>query len=99
MKVRDLMKELIDMDPYTEIRILVSPFSTPDGKQYFADIDNAIIDYDSGNDVYDIFLSAMDFKNDEDGTLVDLLRQCKLTGDGTTEFPEYLRSYDETKKN
>ena len=98
MKVRDLMKELIDMDPDIEIRILISPFSTPDGKQYFADIDNAIIDYGSEYNVYDIFLSAMDFKNDEGGTLVDLLRQCKTIGDGVTEFPEYLRSYDESRK-
>ena len=98
MKVRELMRELIDMDPDTEIRILVSPFSTPDGKQYFVNIDNALIDYDSGNDVYDIFLSAMDFKNDEGGTLIDLLRQCELTGDGITEFPEYLKSYDEERK-
>ena len=93
MKVRDLIKELIDLDPEADIRINILPGGMPDNLNYYAD--DFAIDYSSACDAYDIYFSTFDFKNNKDGTLVDLLRQCKPTGDGITEFPEYLRSYDE----
>ena len=96
MKVRELMKELIDLDPDTEIKILMNPFSVPDGKRYFANISIDDVDYDP-NDFYYIFISSQEFKS-EDGTLLNLLRQCKTSGDGVTEFPDYLKMYDEEIK-
>jgi len=99
MKVRDLMKELIDLDPEADIRINILGGGMPDNLEYHTGNHYFMIDYSNTSDAYDIYFSAMDFKNNKDDTLVDLLRQCKPTGYGVTEFPEYLRSYDETKKN
>ena len=92
MKVKKLMKKLIKMDPDTDIRINLMGGSMPDYLDYFAELD--YIDYNQNTKGYEICISASAIKNENTGTLLDLLRQCEPTGDGVTEFPECLKNYD-----
>lgn len=95
MKVRDLIKELIELDPDTDIKINLMGGSMPDYLNYFAEPD--YIDYDPNTNVYEICISNSEIKNENNGTLLDLLRQCEPTGDGLIEFPECLKNYDKEK--
>tara|TARA_R110000851_G_scaffold90055_3_gene196481 strand:+ start:464 stop:751 length:288 start_codon:yes stop_codon:yes gene_type:complete len=92
MKVKKLMKKLIEMDPDTDIRINLMGGSMPDYLNYFAELD--YIDYNPNTEGYEICISNSEIKNENTGTLLDLLRQCEPTGDGVTEFPECLKNYD-----
>tara|TARA_B110000503_G_scaffold101523_1_gene151690 strand:+ start:562 stop:852 length:291 start_codon:yes stop_codon:yes gene_type:complete len=92
MKVKKLMKKLVKMDPDTDIKINLMGGSMPDYLDYFAELD--YIDYNQNTKGYEICISASAIKNENTGTLLDLLRQCEPTGDGVTEFPGRLKHYD-----
>ena len=96
MKVRDLIKELIELDQDVDIKINLMGGSMPDNLDYFAKPD--YIDYDPNTDAYEICISNSEIKNKNKGTLLDLLRQVEPTGDGIEEFPDCLKFYDEQRK-
>ena len=96
MKVRDLIKELIELDQDVDIKINLMGGSMPDYLNYFVEPD--YIDYNPNTNVYEICISNSEIKNENEGTLLDLLRQVKPTGDGVEEFPECLKIYDKKKK-
>ena len=97
MIVRELIKELLDCDLDTEIKLSILPGGMPDNLSYSSDIN--YVDYNETNDRYEIVLLSEEFKNEnKDGTLVDLLKQCKITGYALEEFPEYIKEYEEMKK-
>jgi hypothetical protein len=97
MKVRDLIKELIELDQDVDIKINLMGGSMPDYLNYFVEPD--YIDYNPNTNVYEICISNSEIKNENEGTLLDLLRQVKPTGDGVKEFPECLKIYDKKKNN
>jgi len=96
MKVRDLVKELIELDQDVDIKINLMGGSMPDNLDYFAEPD--YIDYDPNTDAYEICISNAEIKNEKNGTLLDLLREVEPTGDGIEEFPERLKFYDKQRK-
>ena len=97
MIVRELIKELLEFDLDTEIGLKILPGGMPDNLVYCSDIN--FIDYDETNDRYEIVLLSEDFVNEnKTGTLVDLLKQCEVTGYGVEEFPEYIKEYEEMKE-
>ena len=96
MKVRDLVKELIELDQDVDIKINLMGGSMPDNLNYFAEPD--YIDYDPNTDAYEICISNSEIKNKNKGTLLDLLRQVEPTGDGVEEFPDCLKFYDKQRK-
>jgi len=96
MKVRDLVKQLIELDQDVDIKINLMGGSMPDNLDYFAKPD--YIDYDPNTDAYEICISNSEIKNKNKGTLLDLLRQVEPTGDGIEEFPDCLKFYDEQRK-
>ena len=96
MKVRDLIKELIELDQDVDIKINLMGGSMPDNLNYFAEPN--YIDYNENTNVYEICISNSEIKNENNGTLLDLLRQVEPTGDGVEEFPECLKFYDEQRK-
>ena len=96
MKVRDLVKELIELDQDVDIKINLMGGSMPDNLDYFAEPD--YIDYDPNTDAYEICISNAEIKNEKNGTLLDLLREVEPTGDGIKEFPERLKFYDKQRK-
>jgi hypothetical protein len=55
MKVRDLIKELIELDQDVDIKINLMGGSMPDYLNYFAEAD--YIDYNENTDVYEICIS------------------------------------------
>ena len=96
MKVKDLMRELIELDQDVDIKINLMGGSMPDNLNYFAKPD--YIDYNPNTDAYEICISNAEIKNENNGTLLDLLRQVKPMGDGVIEFPDCLKFYDERRK-
>ena len=96
MKVRDLVKQLIELDQDVDIKINLMGGSMPDNLDYFAEPD--YIDYDPNTDAYEICISNSEIKNKNKGTLLDLLRQVEPTGDGVEEFPDCLKFYDKQRK-
>ena len=96
MKVRDLVKQLIELDQDVDIKINLMGGSMPDNLDYFAKPD--YIDYDPNTDAYEICISNSEIKNKNNNTLLDLLRQVEPTGDGIEEFPDCLKFYDEQRK-
>ena len=96
MKVKDLIKELIELDQDVDIKINLMGGSMPDYLNYF--VEPNYIDYNPNTNVYEICISNSEIKNENEGTLLDLLRQVKPTGDGVEEFPECLKIYDKKKK-
>ena len=96
MKVRDLVKQLIELDQDVDIKINLMGGSMPDNLDYFAKPD--YIDYDPNTDAYEICISNSEIKNKNKGTLLDLLRQVEPTGDGVEEFPDCLKFYDKQRK-
>jgi len=83
MKVRDLMKELIDLDPEADIRINILGGGMPDNLEYHTGNHYFMIDYSNTSDAYDIYFSAMDFKNNKMYRVEDIYRfnydqQCNL---------------------
>ena len=96
MKVRDLIKELIELDQDVDIKINLMGGSMPDNLDYFAKPD--YIDYDPNTDAYEICISNSEIKNKSNNTLLDLLRQVEPTGDGIEEFPDCLKFYDKQRK-
>ena len=96
MKVRDLVKELIELDQDVDIKINLMGGSMPDNLDYFAEPD--YIEYDPNTDAYEICISNSEIKNKNKGTLLDLLRQVEPTGDGIEEFPDCLKFYDKQRK-
>jgi len=96
MKVRDLVKELIELDQDVDIKINLMGGSMPDNLDYFAEPD--YIDYDPNTGAYEICISNAEIKNEKNGTLLDLLREVEPTGDGIEEFPERLKFYDKQRK-
>ena len=97
MIVRELIKELLEFDLDTEIKITILPGGMPDNLTYSSKIN--YLDYNEEDDRYEIVLLSDDFVNsNKDGTLIDLLKQCKLTGYGVEEFPEALKQYEEMKE-
>jgi len=96
MKVKDLIKELIELDQDVDIKINLMGGSMPDYLNYFVEPD--YIDYNPNTNVYEICISNSEIKNENEGTLLDLLRQVEPTGDGVEEFPECLKIYDKKKK-
>ena len=96
MKVRDLVKELIELDQDVDIKINLMGGSMPDNLDYFAEPD--YIDYDPNTDAYEICISNSEIKNKNKDTLLDLLRQVEPTGDGVEEFPDCLKFYDKQRK-
>ena len=97
MKVRDLIKELIELDQDVDIKIHLMGSQMPDQLNYFAEC-NGDIDYDPHEEAYTISFYTMEFINENKGTLLDLLRQVEPTGDGIEEFPDCLKFYDERRK-
>ena len=96
MKVRDLVKKLIELDQDVDIKINLMGGSMPDNLDYFAKPD--YIDYDPNTDAYEICISNSEIKNKNNNTLLDLLRQVEPTGDGIEEFPDCLKFYDKQRK-
>jgi len=96
MKVRDLMRQLIELDQDVDIKINLMGGSMPDNLDYFAKPD--YIDYDPNTDAYEICISNSEIKNKNNNTLLDLLRQVEPTGDGIEEFPDCLKFYDKQRK-
>jgi hypothetical protein len=96
MKVRDLVKQLIELDQDVDIKINLMGGSMPDNLDYFAKPD--YIDYDPNTDAYEICISNSEIKNKNNNTLLDLLRQVEPTGDGIEEFPDCLKFYDKQRK-
>ena len=87
MKVKELIKELMDGHLEDEIKIKLISVSMPDGKTYISNIEGDIaIDLNES----EILLTSGEFINEEGKPLTDLLKQCKLTGDGVNEFPDYV---------
>ena len=87
MKVKELIKELMDGHLEDEIKIKLISVSMPDGKTYISNIENDVaIDLNES----EIVLTSGEFINEEGKPLTDLLKQCKLTGDGINEFPGYI---------
>ena len=87
MKVKELIKELMDGHLEDEIKIKLISVSMPDGKTYISNIEGDVaIDLNES----EIVLTSGEFINEEGKPLTDLLKQCKLTGDGIDEFPVYV---------
>ena len=87
MKVKELIKELMDGHLEDEIKIKLISVSMPDGKTYISNIEGDVaIDLNES----EIVLTSGEFINEEGKPLTDLLKQCKLTGDGINEFPVYV---------
>jgi hypothetical protein len=87
MNVKELIKELIECDIETEVKIKLIANTMPDGKEYTSDINIYGIDLNKS----EIVLTSGEFINEDGESLTNLLKQCKLTGDGITEFPEYIK--------
>lgn len=90
MNVKELIKELIECDLETEVKIKLIASTMPDGKEYISDVDIYGIDLNKS----EIVLTSGEFINEDGKNLTHLLKQCKLTGDGITEFPEYIKDDD-----
>ena len=87
MNVKELIKELIECDLETEVKIKLIASTMPDGKDYISGVDIHGIDLNES----EILLMSSEFINKDGENLTNLLKQCKLTGDGITEFPEYIK--------
>jgi hypothetical protein len=90
MNVRELIKELIECDLEAEIKIKLLASTMPDGKDYISGVDIHAIDLNES----EIVLVSGEFINEDGKNLTHLLKQCKLTGDGITEFAEYIKDDD-----
>jgi hypothetical protein len=91
MKIKELIKELVEFDPESEIRITIMAGTMPNHKDYHADIDIDGFDYVLEVDKCQMLLTSGEFINEDGESLTNLLKQCKLTGDGITEFAEYIK--------
>lgn len=97
MIVRDLITELLEHEMDAEVKLKILYSSTPDNRCYTADINS----FGSLTSPCEILLNVDDFTNEDDQskTLFDFIKDCKPTGDGTYEFPEYIKYYNERRKN
>ena len=93
MKVRELITDLLEHEMDAEVKLKILNGSTPDNKDYIADISSL----GSFTNPCEILLHVDDFINEDDKskTLFDFIKDCKPTGDGIDEFPEYVKWYNE----
>jgi hypothetical protein len=91
MKIKELIKKLVEFDPESEMIITIMAGTMPNHKNYHADIDIDGFDYVPKVDKCQMLLTSGEFINEDGESLTNLLKQCKLTGDGITEFPEYIK--------
>jgi hypothetical protein len=91
MKIKELIKELVEFDPESEMIITIMAGTMPNHKNYHADIDIHALDYVSGIDKCQMLLTSGEFINEDGESLTNLLKQCKLTGDGITKFAKYIK--------
>lgn len=93
MKVKELITELLEHDMDAEVKLKILNSSTPDNESYSADVES----FGSLTNPCEILLHVDDFINEDDKnkTLFDFIKDCKPVGDGTYEFPEYIKYYNE----